>query len=195
MARVAGHEPVYETAERWAESALRSDDSLFTPGQSIWSLENLSDLHRRFVGNPDTSGRGFIQKFADQLAEAPHMTVQLAAEVLYVYYLIIWPGKIPRATKRARIDSVLAWTSPQLSIPDPLDSALDAGLIDLGPALGQIYASIRVIIEFCQRWKDQPEKHRANALTDPWVFKDDIDLIDFFLCLNAKERVTSFGPS
>jgi hypothetical protein len=179
MARVAGHEPVYEVAERWVENALHRDDSLFTPGESIWSTENLSDLHQRFVGNPDTSGRGFIQKFADQLADAPHVTIQLAAEVLYVYYLIIWPGKIPQVTKRARIDSVLAWTRPHISLPGQLDSALDAGLIDLGPALGQIYASIRVIIEFCQRSKEQSEERRTNALSDPWKFKDDIDLIDF----------------
>ncbi len=179
MARVSGHEAVYEAAQLWVKSALQSNDSLFTPGQPVWSPENLSDLHLRFVANPDTSRRPFIQKFADQLAEAPHVTVQLAAEALYVYYLIIWPGKIPRDTKRDRIASVLAWTRPQLSIPAPLDSALNAGLIDLGPALGQIYASLRVIIEFCQNWKQQPEEHRTAALSDPWVFKEVIDLIDF----------------
>lgn len=189
MAKVAGHEPVYEVAALWVNRALQSDDSLFTPGQPIWSPANLADLHLRFVENPDTSRRDFIRKFADQLADAPQPTIQLAAEVLYVYYLIVWPVKIPRATKRARIETVLAWTTPSLSIPTHLDSALDAGIIDLGPALGQIYASVRVIIEFCQRWKAQSENQRADALADPWKFKSEIDSINFSYASTQKNAL------
>lgn len=179
MARVAGHAPVYEAAERWVQRALRIDDSLFTPGQPIWSLENLEDFHARFVGNVDVSGTGFIQKFERQLTGAPSATVQLAAEALYIYYLIVWPGKVPATTKRNRIHKVLAWTSSVLIIPEPLDAALDAGLIDLGPALGQVHASVQVIIEFSQHWKGLSEEQRTDALSDPWAFKDEVNAIDF----------------
>ena len=179
MARVPGHEAVYEAAEHWAKSALHSDDSLFTPGEPVWSLDNLNDLHDRFVGNLDVPGKGFFQKFEKQLEGAPPATVQLAAEALYVYYLIVWPGKVSSATKRARIDRVLAWTRPHPPIPDLLNVPLDAGLIDLGPALGQIHASIQVVVEFGQRWKAQSPEHRANALADPWIFKNDLNSIDF----------------
>ena len=165
MARVAGGEPVYAAAERWVDAALRSDDSLFTPGQPIWSLDNLNDFHTRFVGNPDAPGSGFFQKFERQLAGAPLTTIQLAAEILYVYYLIIWPGKVGGNAKRRRISEVLGWAGNDLSIPEPLRETLDTGLIDLGAALSHIHASIRVIAEFCQHWKQQTHEHCMQALT------------------------------
>ena len=38
-----GVEKVYAAAEAWVSRALRSDDSLFTPGKPIWTRE----LHGR----------------------------------------------------------------------------------------------------------------------------------------------------
>ena len=49
-------ETVYAAAEAWVERALRSDDSLFTPGRRIWTSEWLDELHRRFLDRPDVSG-------------------------------------------------------------------------------------------------------------------------------------------
>ena len=192
MAKVAGHEAMYRAAERWVEAALRSDDSLFTPGEPIWSPDNLNDFHHRFVENPDLSQRGFYQKFQDQLAAAPPATIQLAAEIIFVYYLIIWPAKVGGDAKRKRISEVLGWTDKQLTIPYSLSKSLDDGLIDLGPALAQIYASVRVIAEFCQRWKEQTEERRNTALADPWLFKDDIDSIDFSYSSTEKNALLHF---
>lgn len=42
------HVTTYEAAARWVDSALRRDDSLFTPGVAIWTTLNLDDLHDRF---------------------------------------------------------------------------------------------------------------------------------------------------
>ena len=179
MARVAGGEPVYAAAERWVDAALRSDDSLFTPGQPIWSLDNLNDFHHRFAEQPYVRGQSFIQNFQRQLATAPTDTLQLAAEVLYVYYLIIWPSQVGGDTKRKRIGQVLGWTGIDLDIPEPLNTTLETGLINLGPAHARMNANIQVIAEFCQCWKEQPAEHRTNALADPWIFKNDINSIDF----------------
>ena len=35
--RVKGADKVYAAAAKWVKRALWSDDSLFTPGQPIWS--------------------------------------------------------------------------------------------------------------------------------------------------------------
>ena len=35
------------------EEALKSDGSVFMPGASIWSAENVEDLYERFVENPE----------------------------------------------------------------------------------------------------------------------------------------------
>ena len=32
-----GAEKVYAAAEKWVQRALRTDDSLFTPGEPVWS--------------------------------------------------------------------------------------------------------------------------------------------------------------
>ena len=43
----SGTERVYEAARLWVDRALRSDDSLFTPGKPIWSRQWLGELRRR----------------------------------------------------------------------------------------------------------------------------------------------------
>ena len=53
--RIAGAETVYAAAEAWVERALRSDDSLFTPGRRIWTSSWLGELRQRFLDSPDES--------------------------------------------------------------------------------------------------------------------------------------------
>jgi hypothetical protein len=42
MVRTRERDELYRIAERFVDAALRRDDSLFTPGTPIWSLEILS---------------------------------------------------------------------------------------------------------------------------------------------------------
>jgi len=51
--RRARADSVYKAASKWVESALRTDDSLFTPGKPIWSSRWLGELHERFLNHPD----------------------------------------------------------------------------------------------------------------------------------------------
>ena len=58
----SGVENVYAAAEKWVDCALRSDDSLFTPGKPIWTSQRLGKLRERFLDKHDdwtsmTSGR------------------------------------------------------------------------------------------------------------------------------------------
>ena len=61
----------YQAGEVIADQTLRSNDSIFTPGVSIWTLENLRDLYDRFVNNPDQTADSFEVKFKRQLSGAP----------------------------------------------------------------------------------------------------------------------------
>ncbi len=174
MARREGCDAVYDAAQRWVDVALRKDNSLLTPGQPIWSLHNLNDFHRRFVGQPNTPGSGFFESFESQLAEAPHETIQLAAEILYVHYLIAAPPAISGGNKRERIGQVLGWSKPAISIPSDLDSVLDTGVLFPGPNFGADKpAHIQLITEFVMYWKRQPANRQSLALDDPWTFKDE----------------------
>lgn len=46
---------IYPIAQRFVESALRHDDSLFTPGRPIWTQSVVDDLYERFNQHPDAS--------------------------------------------------------------------------------------------------------------------------------------------
>ena len=88
--RIAGAETVYAAADAWVERALRSDDSLFTPGRRIWASEWIDELRRRFLDSPDESQGTFFEKLERQLVGASPEAVQLMAEVLYAHFLIIY---------------------------------------------------------------------------------------------------------
>ena len=47
------HPEMYEAARAWKDAALLDNDSLFTPGQEIWSTRWLDELHERFVLGAD----------------------------------------------------------------------------------------------------------------------------------------------
>ena len=78
-----GVENVYAAAEKWVDCALRSDDSLFTPGTPIWTSQWLGELRERFLDRPDEGEGNFYEKLEQQLAESPPEVYQLMGEVLY----------------------------------------------------------------------------------------------------------------
>ena len=84
-----GAEKTYAAAEAWMNCALRTDGSLFTLGNAIWTREFLGELHNRFLDQPDESDRDFFVKLQEQLSSSISDVYQLMGEVLYVYYLIL----------------------------------------------------------------------------------------------------------
>lgn len=172
MARTAGKETVYEAASRFKNAALETDDSLFTPGTSIWSLSNIEDLYARFVGNPDESSDTFEVKFRRQMEGAPAETVQLAGEMLFAYFLV--PLNIMGANKRRIITDVLSRMASSVSIPSDLGKALDPGIANFGPSLQLRPWQLTMLLEFFRTWKKMSVAAREEALSDPWVFKEKV---------------------
>jgi 5-methylcytosine-specific restriction enzyme B len=158
---------------RWVGAALRNDDSLFTPGVPIWSSANLDDFNTRFVQQPDESSDTFQVKFARQLAGAPAETIQLAAEIIFVYYLL--PISTRADTKRELINTVLSWSDRPPTIPADLDAVLEGGLVNPGTAFHtHRFAQLSLINEFVRRWKLLRPEDRSSALDDPWMFKEQL---------------------
>ena len=179
MPKVAGGEAVYTAAEHWVDIALRRDDSLFTPGKPIWSLANLADFHERFVGQPDDSKDSFLAKFERQLHGAPSQTYQLAAEILYLNYLIVYPRTISGDKKRENISKVLSWSENPIAIPDHFVDAQNSGFVNPGPAFGvSLPAYIQLIAGFLQHWKNLSTETHEHTLEDPWEFKKKLSSID-----------------
>ncbi len=166
-------EDLYEIAGQFVGSALRRDDSLFTPGEPVWSPPTLEDLHRRFVGQPDESADSFENKLQRQLAGAPTRTVQLMGEVLYVYLLMPVAESFRGDKKRRLIETVLQWAPERVAMPPHLAKALDGGLVRVGTAYNTYRPfQLQFVIEQVMAWKRLSAEERARALEDPWLFKE-----------------------
>lgn len=162
--------PFYAAAQAFVDRALAADGSLFTPGQAIWSAPFVEDLYQRFVEHPDASPDSFDVKFRRQLDGASTETVQLAAECLFVYFLIAL--NIKGDTKRRLIDEVLSWAPERVTMPDDLDDALECGIASVGIAF-HTYRPFQLayLLTFARFWKAADPELRRTALEDPWAFR------------------------
>lgn len=175
MARLThpDQQSVYRAAERWVEAALRSDDSLFTPGEAIWSMPRLEELHARFVEQPDDSSDSFDVKLQRQLEGASSPAIQLMGETLYIHFLVASPDTIKGATKRGLINRVLAWSPQPVQIPPDLDAALNHGLAGTGTAFLTLRPfQLQLVIEMVRAWKGLEAEERGQLLEDPWAFRE-----------------------
>ena len=159
----------YKAAELWVDCGLRNDDSLFTPGEAIWTTENLEVLHKKFLNSPDETPGGFLPKLQGQLSGSPPEAYQLMGEALYVHYLI---QSLKPETKRNRIETVLGWVQPSVSIPQHLLAGLEGRFVDTGGGKIQITYQIGTLIESVEQWKELGSTERERLILDPWAFKD-----------------------
>ena len=176
-----GAENVYAAAEAWVEHALRSDDSLFTPGKAVWTTELLGELRRRFLDQPDVSGDDFYAKLERQLSGSPPEVYQLIGEVLLVHFLIISANGMRSDTKENRINRVLGWSPVPVPLPADLVTGLSPGIAHPG----QFFLSsgrpeqLGFVIEFAERLKETLSDVRDDLLAHPWQFKGFTERLDF----------------
>ena len=163
-----GAEKVYAAAQKWVDCALRSDDSLFTPGVPIWSSRWLGELREHFLDQPDTGEGSFYDKLRTQLEDSPPEVYQLMGEALYVYYLIQY---LRKETKQERIAKVLDWSPAPVPIPPDLEAGLHGRFVNIGRGGGLIHLSVGRLIESVEQWKQLDSTERDRLLSDPWAFK------------------------
>ena len=168
-----GVENVYAAAQKWVDSALCSNDSLFTPGTPIWTSQWLGELRERFLDRHDEwKGPRFFEKLEPLLTGSPPEVIQLMAEAVYVTYLIVWTGATSRVAKQRRINQVLRWSPTPVSIPDGLADGLEPGIAHPGAFFIANFAiHPGFIIEFVEQWKEQKPNDHDQLLADPWGFK------------------------
>ena len=168
---------VYEAADLWIASALKRDDSLFTPGTPIWSPEWLGEARTRFLDRPDKwRGRDFFDKLETVLAGSPPEVYQLVGEALYFTYLAVSNGRMGQARKVERVNRVLGWSSERVEIPDGLHDGLERGIMDSGRFFFSNFGiHIAFVIEFAERWKEEGLVGvllNRDALESPWKFRE-----------------------
>ena len=173
-----GADRVYRAAQAWVDAALRSDSSLFTPGEPIWSSRWLRELRERFLDQPDESKMKFLEKLRGQLDDGPPEVRQLMAETLYLHLLIVSTKN--GSNKRHTIDTVLNWSSSPVAIPDELVAALTPGIANPGQYFHVKRPNqVGFLVEFVEQWKELGADEPTRLLADPWAFKDFVMGRDF----------------
>ena len=166
-----GVERVYDAAQRWVDCALREDDSLFTPGKTIWSLRWLQEARERALDRPGVAGDSFSDKLQTQLDGSPPEVYQLMAEALYFYFLIV--STKSSSAELQRIETILRWSPSPATVPQELVSALVPGLTGVGQAFHtQRHFQLGFLVEFAEQWKGLESDERARLLDEPWSFSD-----------------------
>ncbi len=161
----------YAAAKTFRERTLRHLESLFTPHHPIIYMEEIHDVHRRFVENPDVSGDSFLVKLSRQFDGAPDQVIQLMAEIFYVHLLP--PIDIKPGTKRKNINTVLSLMEHPVTIPPDLDAGLNGGYLRAGMGFRSGRPNqLRYLIEFYRAWIALSYADRDGLLSDPWAFKE-----------------------
>ncbi|MBL8775346.1 MAG: AAA family ATPase [Acidimicrobiales bacterium] len=164
---------VYAAVQQWIDRCLRADDSLFTPGASVWSLSNVTDLRTRGT----ITGDGFEDKLRDNLQGAAPAVVQLAGEMLFVH--LVMSNDMQEPTKRGLIERILGVGGSTVIIPPDLGDALGTGLANTGIAFKTYRKNqFQFLIDFTLAWKQADPAARERLLTDPWAFKKAIETIE-----------------
>lgn len=159
------------------DCGLGKDDSLLTPGQPIWSTDNLDQLKREYVDKPDMGPGDFFDKLKHQLAQTSPAATQLFAEVLILNVLPIL--NMGGLLKVKQIKNVLDMSSLPVAIPADVEEALLGGGVFHGGQAFTSYkwAQIGYLIEVARHFKALPDDRRADALADPLIFRDEIDTV------------------
>ena len=166
-------EDVYKAADLWIASALRSDDSLFTPGIPIWSRERLEEARERFLDKIEAwNGRDFFGKLETVLAGSPPQVYQLIGEAVYVTYLIVHKSAVGQAKK---IDNINRATGKCVGIPHSLRAAQKTGIMTPGAFfIAKFGVHPAFVIEFVDKWKREGLGDELLDRDDPkapWEFK------------------------
>lgn len=174
-------QPVYAAARRWRDRSLLDDLSLFGTDR-IATAANAEILVRDFVNQPDVGKDSFLTKLRGQLSTSPPGAVRLAAELLYVHFLVARSSTIGGQKKAEHVRAVLGFVDGNPDghdIPAELATALDAGLINPGQGYNNYrWRQFAYLIETVAAAKRLPEAARRRAVTEPEAFLEFLAGID-----------------
>jgi 5-methylcytosine-specific restriction protein B len=158
----------YAAARQFVEVALEQDGSFFVPGTPIWATKVLTELSQRVTARIEANQEHFLEIMREQLYRASPAAIQLAAEVLFVHYLV--PRDTKASRKRDHIERILGPHPGHIILPAALNPALQwEGY--RGTVHGSRTPFMAFLVRFALRWKELDASIRAKTSKDPWAFK------------------------
>jgi 5-methylcytosine-specific restriction protein B len=166
-------ELIHGAAARWKEECLLGGGSILSD-ELLWTIPNFEALERYFVNNLEEGEGDFFQKLQSQLAPAPPRAKKLAAEMLWLLYLIVVRGAMAGRTKRAQIRRVWEWSGSPL--PDDhwaLGSVLDSGVCHPGMGYHQYrWKEFLFLATAMLDWFRLGDERRRALAEAPWEFAE-----------------------
>ncbi|GAB3267584.1 McrB family protein [Arthrobacter pigmenti] len=172
-------QPMYKAAARWRDECLIADRSLFS-GDEIETVTAVRQLIENFVDQPDAGEGTFISKLEIQLADVDSSAVQMAAELLFVHFLIVSTRAMKGETKRNQVNGIASFRDQGTShIPGDLEAALFGGVANPGTAYNTYrWKMYGYLIRVVARLKRFDRNERKNALASLDAFRQAIFDID-----------------
>lgn len=166
-------EAMYAAAARWREECLIGNNSLFS-GKSFDGGSAAAELVSAFIDQPDLGDGKFLKKLQSQLADVSADAVQVAAELLYLHFLIVSTEATKGETKRDQVNSVVGFRSDgTYRIPDDLVPALMGGAVRPGTAFNTYrWKMFGYLIRIFQHFKILNASARRSALDNLYAFRE-----------------------
>ncbi len=180
MARFPAAKPILDAATHWRDRCLLGQGSVFTD-QALWTRENVQALVQHYANNPDEGEGSFFSKFKHQIGPASPDAKKLAAEMLWVMYLIVGSGAMGADTKREQIRRVWGWSGDSLPEDHPLlGSVLGRGVVHTGTGYHtNRWREVLFFVRFMEQWHDLDPDRRTALLGDAWEFQRWLDGFEF----------------
>lgn len=173
MTRIQSAGTILEASKRWKEQCLLDGGSLLGSGD-LWRNEYFRELIERIVNHPDEGNRSFEEKLKIQLSSASQESIQLCAEITWVYYLIVNSTSVKPATKRDQIRKIWSWSGYELAEDHwALADVLEQGILNPGVAfLTGRWLEFRFVFKMMDDWTLLSRQEREELLKTPWQFAD-----------------------
>lgn len=165
---------LYGALDEFRERSLGQLKSSFLPAgdpdvDNVWTHDAASALMREFVGQPDESKRGFLDKLRDQLANISRPAGQLMEELTWLHLVVA--SKQGYDSKRQLLDEVASIggaTGPSGIFDDVLHTGLAAtGTSFFTRRPNQLW----LLVRFAERWTAASADDREYWLSDPKAFR------------------------
>ena len=163
--------PIYELHRHWLEDILPAGDSILSPGQPVWTQEQLAELERDFIGQPLlTSGMSYLAKLQQQLADSSPGAIQLMAEIHVVYFLMVSNSAISAAKKVSDLTTILGWMPTPVQVPVAVVEAMAPGIAHPGQwAVSRRDTQVAFLVRLSAVLASHPDLKALVA--DPWALK------------------------
>ena len=164
-------EHLLAAAQRWKETCLLEDGSLFSDKQ-LWTLGNLEELDRGFSKNPIGGADSYVQKLSLQLADTSADAIQLMAELNWL--LLLFSSNIKPDTKRRIIEEIWKFSGEELPESFPyLDDRSLGGVGSTGTGFNtHRWRELVFLIDLLRDFKSTPAGQQQRQATDPWLFAE-----------------------